>query len=77
MNVAKPGEAVTFRQELWFEDYQYGTTTGYFFNGEIYIQRGSDNKYWDGDSFETGLVWLSTNIDVRSIDTLLHLHISE
>lgn len=48
--VVRPAESFTFRQEVYFDDYLYGSTTG-IVNGVIVIQRAADQLYFDGTSF--------------------------
>lgn len=54
-----PNEALRLAQEVYFEEYRLGTSSGHVL-GEVKIQRGSDGLWWNGTAFQATEGWLAT-----------------
>lgn len=66
MITAAPDETLRLEQEVWFDGYQYGSTTG-IPDGQIVIQRSSDSLYWNGIGWQINPVQVATTVDAGGL----------
>jgi hypothetical protein len=66
--IVQAGEIFRFEQEVWFDGYKLGTTSGSFpAGGEIEIRRGVDGFYYDGTNFVSTPTKLPTTFDATEL----------
>lgn len=59
--IVKPGETFRIIQEVVYDGYVLGTSSGVFPSGEYQI-RNTDGDYFDGSTFVQQETWLTTTI---------------